>query len=63
MTIFDPEQNTAIAMYGPPGYVDDTTRIDIELEPTPFVEESFFDKIAALFKKVLDFIKGLFVRN
>ena len=58
---FLPEENTAICMYGPPEYFsDDETAIDYT--PVETEDETFFGKIVAALRKLIDFIKGLFNR-
>ena len=61
MSLFNPEENTAICMYGPPEYFESQPAEDF---PTEFTEEeSFFDKIVVFIKKIFVFIKGLFVKE
>ena len=58
MTIFNPEENTAICMYGPPEYFE--SRTDSDATPAETEDETFFGKIIAALKKLFDFLKGLF---
>ena len=60
MTIFDPEENTAICMYGPPEYFTDPSEINSDVTPIDAEDETFFGKLIAALKKLFDFIKGLF---
>ena len=60
MTIFNPEENTAICMYGPPEYFESLTDTDTDAAPVEAEDETFFGKIIAAIKKLFDFIKGLF---
>lgn len=63
MSVFRPEENTAICMYGPPEYFESLTDEENSV-PTELTEEpSFFEKIVQAIKKLLDFIKGLFKTN
>ncbi len=57
MLDFDPAENTMIAVYGPPEYFETLTD-----EPSDDQEEnqSFFGKLIAILKRLIDFIKGLF---
>ncbi|MBQ6065947.1 MAG: hypothetical protein IJK89_03920 [Clostridia bacterium] len=61
MTVFDPEENTAICMYGPPEYFESPT--DGGLTSAETEKESFFGKIISAIKKLIDFLKGLFKQN
>ena len=61
MSVFNPEDNTVVCLYGPPGAFDDPDAPVIE--PAPAEETSFFGKIAALFRRIFDFIRNLFAGN
>ena len=63
MVIFDPEENTAICMYGPPEYFESLTDPSGDATPIEVEEETFFGKIVAAIKKLIDFLKGLFKSN
>ena len=54
---FDPAANTEVCVYGPPEYF---SSIAEETNTEPAEELSFFEKIIELFKKLIEFIKGLF---
>ena len=60
MSEFDPADNVVIALYGPPEYFETLTNAD---DYAPEEEElSFFGKLLALFRRLIDFLKGLFNR-
>ena len=60
MTIFDPAENTVVCMYGPPEYFESLTDTGSDAAPAETEDETFFGKIIAALKKLIDFIKGLF---
>ncbi len=63
MTVFNPEENTMICMYGPPGFtVDPAETSPYQESELEIEEETFFSKIVNLFKKFFEFIKNLFVK-
>lgn len=63
MTIFDPAENTVIAVYGPPEYFESLNSETQTAESAQDPEnQSFFSKLIGLFKKLFEVIKGLFVK-
>lgn len=59
MPDFEPADNTMIAVYGPPEYFESMT--DEHADGTD-EKQSFLEKLLAVFKRLVDFIKGLFTR-
>ena len=57
MSEFDPADNVVIAVYGPPEYFETQTDAD---DDKPEEELSFLGKLLALFRRLVDFLKGLF---
>ncbi len=56
---FFPEDNTMVCAYGPPEYFDDPIS-DNNDNAAEAEKESFLTKLIGLFRKLLDFLKGLF---
>ncbi len=56
---FDPSENTMVAVYGPPEYFE--TQNDDPSEDSG-EETSFFGKLLAVLRRLIDFLKGLFTR-
>ena len=59
MPDFEPAENTMIAVYGPPEYFETLTE---EQSDDREEDRSFFGRLLALLKKLIDFIRGLFTR-
>ena len=57
--LFTPEDNTMVCVYGPPEYFDDPSS-EHSGNSDESEKGSFLDKIIALFRKLIDFLKGLF---
>ena len=64
MSVFKPEENTMICMYGPPGWTtsDPPEPIPGEDPAAEPEEETFLGKIIAFFQKIIDFIRNLLLK-
>lgn len=59
MNDFIPEENTMVCVYGPPEYFEDPTSGNNGDADEP-EKNSFLTWLTGLFRKLLDFLKGLF---
>lgn len=59
MNEFFPEENTMVCVYGPPEYFDAPTSDNNYGSDEP-EKDSFLTWLSGLFRKLLDFLKGLF---
>ena len=62
MNAFLPDENTMVCMYGPPEYFEDLSTAQEQPTEQP-ARQSFFERIAEMFQKLISFIKGLFGAN
>ena len=58
MNEFFPEDNTMVCVYGPPEYFEDPTTGSGDADEPE--KNTFLTWLAGLFRRLLDFLKGLF---